>query len=149
MAEINLTQVEADRLLAMKKVRTNVQEYDYPSTGGSLTLPLSSEDKRESFNLDVWRSGSIELKGRYQNRARSVVVLARLDFGGAPHRNPDETEIPSPHLHLYREGYGTKWAIPVPTDKFSDINNLWRTLEDFMRYCNVVVPPQIVRGLLI
>ncbi len=32
-------------------------------------------------------------KGTYQNRARGVAILARLDFGGAPHRNRDDQEI--------------------------------------------------------
>jgi hypothetical protein len=74
-------------------------------------------------------------------------VLVRLDFGGAPHRNPDGEEIGSPHLHLYREGYGDKWAVPVPEDRFENLSDPWQTLEDFMRYCNVVQSPMIRRGL--
>jgi hypothetical protein len=50
-------------------------------------------------------------------------------------------------LHLYREGYGDKWAIPLPPDKFPNIGDLWVTLEDFMRFCNIVDWPAIVRGL--
>jgi hypothetical protein len=37
-----------------------------------------------------------------------MVVLVRLDLGGAPHRNPFDEEIGVPHLHLYREGFGDK-----------------------------------------
>ncbi|KJU85379.1 prophage protein [Candidatus Magnetobacterium bavaricum] len=40
------------------------------------------------------------------------IILLRLCFGGHPHRNPDDTEISSPHLHRYREGYADKWAYP-------------------------------------
>jgi hypothetical protein len=61
------------------------------------------------------------IKGTYQNRARYVVVLVRLDFGGKPHRNPDGEEIASPHLHIYREGVGDKWAYPVTADRFANI----------------------------
>ncbi len=32
--------------------------------------------------------GLILAKGKIQNRARTTMVLARIDFGGAPHRNP-------------------------------------------------------------
>jgi hypothetical protein len=32
-------------------------------------------------------------------------------------------------------------------DGFPDMNDLWRTLEDFMRYCNITEPPFIERGL--
>lgn len=75
------------------------------------------------------------------------MVLVRLDLGGAPHRNPDDEEIPAPHLHVYREGYGHKWAIPVPPDRFRSPDDVWVTLEDFLRFCNVTRPPQIERGL--
>jgi hypothetical protein len=115
--------------------------------GGSICVPLISTDKRENFLLDVSR-GRIDLKkGTYQSRARQIVVLVRLDFGGQPHRNPDDAEVLSPHLHIYREGYGDKWAFPVPTDKFPNMSDLWQTLEDFMRYCNVTEPPFIQKGL--
>ena len=106
-----------------------------------------SENKRESFLLDVSR-GRIDLaKGTYQNRARQTLVLVRLDFGGPPHRNPDGEEVGSPHLHVYREGYGAKWAAPVPADRFPSLGDLWATLDDFMRYCNVTKAPNIARGL--
>ena len=100
MADTNLTQTEADALIAMEKRRSDDTEWNYPDLGGYLTIPLVSADRRESFLLDL-RRGRIDLsKGTYQNRGRQVVVLARLDFGGAPHRNPDGKEIGSPHLHL-------------------------------------------------
>src|SRR5690349_3665382 len=109
-----LTQSEADALIAMEKHRVNDDAWDYPGLGVSLSIPLVSIDKRENFILDVAR-GRIDLrKGTYQNRARQTVILVRLDFGGQPHRNPDGVEVSSPHLHVYREGYGDKWAIPVP-----------------------------------
>lgn len=147
MVEINLTQDEADTLIAMPKVRVNDDEEEYPGTGGMVVILLTSQDKRENFLLDI-RRGRIDLmKGTYQNRGRQVVVLVRLDFGGSPHRNPDGEVIECPHLHVYREGYGDKWAVPVPGDQFSDIANAWQTLQDFMLYCNIVEPPNITRGL--
>jgi len=36
-----------------------------------------------------------------------------------------------------------KWAIPAPNDEFPDTTNLYTTLQDFFRYCNVVEPPKI------
>lgn len=147
MAEINLTQDEADLLIAMKKFKVNDDKWDYPGLGGSIMIPLVSEDKRESFLLDIYR-GRIDLsKGTYQNRSRQVVLLVRLDFGGQPHRNPDQQEVPSPHLHIYRESYGDKWAVSVPLDKFPNITDLWQTMNDFMLYCNIVEQPNLNRGL--
>jgi len=147
MADINLTQAEADALIATEKHRVNEERHDFPMGGESLILPLQSSDKREQFLLDISRSRIDLLKGKYQNRARQVVVLIRLDFGGAPHRNPNDEEIPSPHLHIYHEGFGDKWAILAPADSFADTSNLWQTLEDFMRFCNITQPPYIDRGL--
>ena len=147
IADANLTQAEADALIGMEKRRSDDMERDYPDFGGVITLPLVSTDRREAFLLDLSRSRINLAKGTYQNRGRQVVILVRLDFGGAPHRNPDGEEIGSPHLHLYREGFGDKWAFPVPSDRFPDLDDRWRTLEDFMRFCNVKEPPIVRRGL--
>ena len=149
MANTELTQAEADHLIAMEKVKLNDDKWDYPGTGGSIIVPLTSTGKRENFLLDITRGRIDFRKGKYQNRARQVVVLVRLDFGGAPHRNPDGNELPCPHLHLYREDYGAKWAFPVPIGEFSDPDDLWQTLSDFMRYCNIVDRPRIERGLFV
>lgn len=147
MADLNLTQAESDALIAMEKHRVNEDRSDFPMGGQSLALPLQSPDKREHFLLDLSRGRIDLLKVKMQNRGRQVVVLVRLDLGGAPHRNPDGEEIPAPHLHVYREGYGDKWAIPVPADRFTTTGDLWTTLEEFMRFCNITQPPRIERGL--
>jgi len=55
LTEINLTQSEADALLAMEKHRADATLYDYPILGGVIRVPLFSPDKRESFVLDVVR----------------------------------------------------------------------------------------------
>lgn len=147
MAEINLTQAEADALIAMEKRRIDDTIWNYPGLGGTIFVPLTSVDKRENFFLDISRGRIDLLKGKYQNRARQTIVLVRLDFGGQPHRNPDDEEIPSPHLHLYREGFGDKWAFPVPAKHFPNMSDLWQTLNDFMVFCNIKEQPIIERGL--
>jgi len=147
MTDIALTQSEADVLIAMPKYRVDEAEWDYPDFGGKITVPLIGENKREKFLLDVSRS-RIELsKGKYQNRARQIIILVRLDFGGAPHRNPDGQEVDCPHLHVYREGYGDKWAISAPENVFQKTEDRWQTLYDFMNYCSIIEPPRFVRGL--
>jgi hypothetical protein len=146
MSEIDLSQAEADALIAMPKEPASEGTYDYPHAG-NLSIPLVSADRRENFYLDIWRSGIVLGKGRYQNRARNVVILVRLDFAGAPHRNPDGTELPCPHLHIYREGFADKWAIPLPADRFGNINDAWQSLMDFMAFCSLVRNPRIKRGI--
>ena len=142
-----LTQAEADSLKQMGKRRVDNRVWIYPAAGVRIAIPLVSRNGRERFLLDLYR-GRIDIaKVTYQNRARKRLVLVRLDLGGRPHRNPDGSRIGSPHIHLYREGYEDKWAFPVPGPQFADLSDAWRTLEDFMRYCNVVDPPAITRGL--
>ncbi len=147
MTDITLTQAEAEALIAMEKQRVNEDQSDFPMGGQSLILPLQSLDRREQFVLDLSR-GRINLSRiKMQNRGRQVVVLVRLDLGSAPHRNPDGEEIAVPHLHIYREGFGDKWAFAVPTDQFTATSDVWRTLEEFLRFCNITQPPHIQRGL--
>ncbi|MDD5686247.1 MAG: hypothetical protein PHE88_00240 [Elusimicrobia bacterium] len=147
MPEINLPQTEANTLIAMEKVKVNDVSWEYPGYGGQIRVPITSVNKRENFMLDISRGRIDLLKGSYQNRAQQVVILVRLDFGGQPHRNPDGQEIASPHLHYYREGFGDKWAVPLPIDRFPNISDLWQTLSDFMILCNIIEPPNIERGL--
>ncbi len=147
MAEISVTQDDADVLLAMEKHKVDDTEYGYPSFGGGIRVPLQSPDKRETFFLDISRSQIVLTKGTYQNRARGVVILARVDFGGAPQRNPDDEEIACPHLHLYREGYGDRWAMPLPPSRFTNSGDPWLLLLEFMQFVNVTQPPDIRKDL--
>lgn len=147
MPETTLTQTEADALLGMEKHRFDETRHQFPTLGGSIVVPLISVNKRENFLLDVTR-GRINLKKvTYQNRARTAVILARLDIDGSPHENPDGQEISCPHLHTYREGYGDKWAVPAPPGTFPRTNDLWGSLTDFMAFCNVTMTPFIERDL--
>ncbi|MEP7355094.1 MAG: hypothetical protein ABI824_17840 [Acidobacteriota bacterium] len=147
MAEINIPQAEADHLLAMEKHYVEVGQLTFPPAGERILIPLISSDRRESFALDVTRSQIKLTKATYQTRARQVVILLRLDIDGPPHRNPDDEEIPCPHIHFYREGFGDKWAFPAPPERYSDIGDLARTLDSFMEHCNVTLPPMVQRGL--
>ncbi|WP_375458275.1 DUF6978 family protein [uncultured Enterovirga sp.] len=132
-----LQQTEADALLALPKRAVTDREVQFPDLGKGLSLDLVSIDGREAFLLDIGRSYVKLTKSTYQTRARATIILARLDLDGAPHTNPDGTELGCPHLHLYREGYGDKWAFEVPTHAFTDIGDRRRALSDFMVYCAV------------
>jgi len=147
MADTDLKQSEADSLIVMEKHRANEEKHLFPQGGRSLILPLESPDKREQFVLDISR-GRIDLaKVKIQNRARQVVILIRIDLAGGLHRNPDGEEVPCPHLHRYREGFGDKWAEPLPQTHFANPDNLWETLGHFFDYCQITQPPHIEQGL--
>ena len=110
-------------------------------------MPLVSVDKREHFTLDITRAQIKLTKATYQTRARQAIILLRLDLDGPPHRNPDEQWIPCPHLHVYREGYGDKWALPAPASDYPNPADLVSTLSAFMQQCHIVDPPQFQVGL--
>ena len=146
MADIDIPQVEADALMTMEKHSVDDQDWLFPRPGDHLSVPLLSVDKREQFMLDINR-GQIKLtKGTFQNRARQAIILMRLDLDGPPHRNPDGEEVPCPHLHIYREGYGDKWATPAP-NRYSNTLDLRLTLDAFMDHCNITIRPNIQMGL--
>ena len=142
-----LTQAEADTFFAMEKRRVDERLWRLPDTSGGIVVPLASAGGDEPFHLDISR-GRINLaKGKIQNRARTTTVLARIDFGGAPHRNPNDEEIACPHVHLYREGFGDRWAFPISSTVFTQPTDHLQTLIDFMRFCNIIRPPEFDRGL--
>jgi uncharacterized protein DUF6978 len=147
MADIDIPQAEADALIAMEKQRVEDKNWLFPEPGGKLAIALASLDKRENFILDITRAQIKLTKVTYQNRARQAIALMRLDLDGPPHRNPDDREILCPHLHIYREGYGDKWAFPAPVSQYPNVQDLFSTLEAFMRHCNITEAPQIERGL--
>jgi len=124
----------------MEKHRLDLEMHPFGESG-KLVIPLQSPDKREQFSLDVHFFGRVGIKITYQSRARQVVNLVRLDLGTNGHENPDGTFIPGAHLHLYREGFSDKIAFPLPREVFTDASDSWRTIHDFMRYCNITLPP--------
>jgi hypothetical protein len=146
MADIKVSQAEADHLLSLEKKRIDDTHWGL-EPASRVAIPLTSLDGREHFLLDVARFQIKLTKATFQNRAKRVLVLLRLDIDGPPHRNPDGEEVSCPHLHVYREGYGTKWAIPLPKDRYPATSDLTSLLEAFMRDCKITDPPILQPGL--
>ena len=117
----------------MQKVKVNDICWDLPDYGGKVSVPLISVDKKEQFLLDVKRNRIDLKKQKYKTRAMEIVILARLDLG-SPHRNPDGTEVGTPHLHLYKEGYNDKWAFPLPIISFKTLTT---SGKHYMTLCNI------------
>lgn len=144
---VDLEQSEADAMIGIEKHAENADPIEFLGLGRYARAPLISVDEREKFILDVRRGRVDLLKGTNQLRARQVIVLLRLDYHGPPHRNPDDEVIDCPHLHVYREGFADKWAQPLPDGVFSNLDDHWQTVQDFMQHCNVTAPPNFQRGL--
>ena len=72
----------------------------------------------------------------YPNRARQTVVLKRLDLDGPTHTNPDGEELPCPHVHVYRDGFGTKWACYALPVTYPAVGTLAETVRRVSRRHN-------------
>jgi len=144
---LELTQQEADLLIALEKHRVDEQVYTCPLPGGKVIIPLQSHDGAEEFLLDVTRGAKNVIKVSLQNRCQGSVVLVRF-CNAVPHRNPDDEVIPPPHIHLYREGYADKWAMPLPVGQFSNVADVSSCVIDFMTLCNVTVKPNFTGALI-
>lgn len=130
-----LTQVVADEMLEELKRISNPSEFAFPHQNEIKQMVLSGHDSKRRYIIDVNRKGQIRVsKCTYQNRVNSNIVLLRLDIDGPDHQNPDGKMLSRNHLHIYREGYGDRWAIEVPSC-FIDSNDLIQTLINFLEYC--------------
>jgi hypothetical protein len=76
MAEISLTQDEADALIAMEKRRADERTWRF-EPACHLAIPLFSSDRRHSFFLDITR-GRIKLsQASFHTRTHQSIPLMR------------------------------------------------------------------------
>jgi hypothetical protein len=153
---MSLTQAEADLLLKLPKRA-------HPGTVLELTtsMPMDqdwdliSHDRREQFILTIERGRRKTIRLKFQTRARNVIVLARLDLNGSPHRNPSAQPyrpgelLTASHLHLYREDFDDRVAfllneVPSFAFSFSDDES---ALTQFLQFSAVDPVPLIQRGI--
>ena len=113
--------------------------------GHNDTFDLSRQERELRPRCDACANQADE--SYLSEQGEAVIILLRLDLDGPPHRNPDGEEIPCPHLHVYREGYGDKWAIPAPVNRYANTLDLFSTFEAFMQHCSITDRPQIQKGL--
>jgi hypothetical protein len=134
-----LSQEKADELLALPKRFPSRPLLEFPAPGAALTMEVEGVPGGDKFLIDAnRRGGRFRLaKCSYLERYQVSEILLRLDLEGPPHANPDGTEMECPHLHVYREGYGDRWAFEVPSARFRDLTDLAQTLRDFLAFCGV------------
>ena len=120
----------------------------FPFSNDKLTINVQSIDGSETFLLDINRAGSIRIsRCTFQERYNVTIPLVRLDLDESkPHQNPDGQVIKGPHIHIYKKGYGDRWAYlisdinPCP---FSNTSDLLTSFIEFCSYCNISNIPAI------
>ena len=122
-----LSQTEADRLLRLpKQFHSSQDQIEFRRSAFRERYDLFEIDGRERFLLDLERSQIRTAALKFQTRARTVFILARLDINGRAHRNPQDAphrpgqRLVGTHLHVYREGFGDRVAfLPQDIPQFS------------------------------
>jgi len=145
---VYLAQNEVDYLMALEKILINSPTVILGNTPLKYSHQLISTDGRERFYLDIFRASLNLQKYTLQERSRKIIILVRVDMAGAPHTNPDGTRIECPHIHLYKEGYGDKWAFSLDEYPFRNPTDIVTTFEDFLQFCNIIELPEIQRSLV-
>ncbi len=75
MADLNITQDEADKLMAMQKKTIDQTEWMFPGPADRIVVPLTSLEKRENFLLDVTRYHIKLTKATFQNAPTSSLLF--------------------------------------------------------------------------
>ena len=144
---MELPQAKADEYLRVKKkfLFQSKLNLDQPF---NITETLVSDEHGDIFKIDL-RQGRIELLMININyRANECVVLCRLDIDDRTHKNPDGKKIVEPHIHLYKEGFGSKFAYPAKNFGFIDFSNSLSSINKFFDFCNIDKTKISIQGRL-
>ncbi|SCI82388.1 Uncharacterised protein [uncultured Clostridium sp.] len=140
-----LTKEEFNILLKKAKVFEDNSPIVLPNNGGKITRNLKSSSSNDEFILNIDRRKIDLSKIKYQTRhSRTNSIMLRIDTKGPRHQNPDGEYIECPHMHIYRENWGDKWAFPLDPNIFSNVSNLSNLLKEFLIYFNVQDIPNIL-----
>lgn len=79
MADIDITQPEADGLIAMEKKRVDNKEWLFSPPGETIAIPLVSVNKREHFMLDVSRARKHHGSAQHSERTFLMTIAQEID----------------------------------------------------------------------
>lgn len=133
-----LTQGDANQLIACLKELIGDSNVIFPQPGEYIELDAKSTNDGDIFVIDVNRKGTLKIsKCTYQLRYNKSTQLLRIDLDGPTHTNPDGIEVPCPHIHIYTEQFGLRFAFPLSKEILTDTNDLLQVLIDFLSYINI------------
>jgi hypothetical protein len=139
---LELTQHEADRLIAMLKRKVDDTVYEFPKTIGELVFDVVGDDIADVFIVNISRKGLNGVSCSYQGRIKKEdTLLLRFDINpNGKHKNPDGSYVSGSHFHIFSEK--TKMAIAIPL--LDNCSNLYEFCFTFFLRFNIVSPPQIL-----
>ena len=139
-----LKQEEADTLRMIEKYLIHPQLVKLPPAQGTTIYDICymKDNKRyDNMNLSTYRGRKNPNKVSYRILYDKCTMLVRIDTQDATHHiNPDgKIEILpyQPHIHIYREGYGDKYAYLLP-EAFSQTDDIVTLFMEFLSYSRVI-----------
>ncbi|WP_294562720.1 hypothetical protein [uncultured Traorella sp.] len=135
-----MTQDDAIKLVEMFKELLDKKVY-LPEDGKRKELYLKSTTDKNEFIISINRRSIVDNKCTFHARTKGKnEPLLRLDVNpSSTHTNPDGEVINGTHLHIFKEGYEIKYAIPFD----SSSKNLVDHCISFFKKFNVIEDYQI------
>lgn len=139
-----LSQEDAEQLITEMK-NTIEHEFVMPAPGEQNSeFHVLGKNSRTEYAIALFRGKRDPNKHSISARINKTgTQLMRLCVQGAPHTNPDGTRITGAHLHIYREGYDTRYAKPVNIQSPDFVADTILLLKEF----NVISMPTFQDGI--
>lgn len=136
-----LTQLEFDYLMGQEKRFEDESTILLGPAPLQWSKKIQSTSTKDTFSLDFYR-GTFRLeKYTYNHRFKQTTVLMRFDSYGE-HTNPDGERINGHHVHIYKEGFGDKFAYPSSNFGIESSDTIEVILRKMLVYCNIKrIPP--------
>ncbi len=154
---MQLSQEEADTLRMIEKYLTSPELVKLPPPTGTVLHPVHYH--REGRRMDNMKISTYHAQINAQKISCRLlyngnVMLVRVDTQDAtPHTNPDKKIViqpHQPHIHIYREGYGDKFAYPLP-NAFRNAEDISSLFMDFLSYSRIINSNEVkvdIQGVL-
>lgn len=143
-----LTQREADTLREIEKAFINPTSVRLPERRETKLYPLWYERdgrRKDDMTLSAFRGKKNPKKVSFRLLYAQGIILVRIDTQDpTSHTNPDGTRIEAlePHIHIYKERHGDKFAYPLPNE-FNHTDDIIGLFMDFLAYSNVINRDQV------
>lgn len=115
----------------------------WPDRGKKISIDCFSTDDKEQFEITINTSRIKVEKITYQQLYCDKTILFRIDYDGPRHQNPNGEYVGCPHIHIYKEGYGDKWAYPLSEYIDCKDDDILILFKKFLAYINVKCIPNI------
>lgn len=131
-----LTQAEFDHLMRLEKEFEDKTTIFLGPAPLQWSRKIKSITSNDTFSLDFYRGTFKIQKYTYNHRYKQTLVIFRFDSYGT-HTNPDGVQLTGFHVHIYKEGFGDKFAYPASEFGIEETDSMVTILHKVLLYCKV------------